>query len=375
MTEPTVQPDPTAADLIAADLTAAIVELASRTLGGPPDAVELEPLRGGLIAPAVRQVTVRWHEDGRSRSWRLVAKRLPAGDHRELVVHRRLATRLPGRLAPGLFGSARLADGGTVLFLEWIRPVRRWPWTEHGSAVRATRALGRVHEELEGMERPEGLAVWDYEAELAQSARRTLEIFDQVPRSPRWRLVLRVRPAVERLVESLPELRRQLLADASIWIHGDVHPGNVVVGRHQGESQPTFLDWGRLRRGSPLEDLSSWLLSLGHWEPRVARRHDRLVAEYLRAADRPAHLGPSFRDAYWLAAASNALSGALRYQMLAALHATRPAERERALGAAAKWARAIRRADGRWRGPVAVEAAAGGSDLAASRAVAAERPL
>lgn len=344
------------------DLDAAVAELAAAEHGAAPEAIELEPLRGGLVAPAVRQVTVRWRQDGRPRSWRLVAKRLPAGERRELVVHRRLAERLPGRLAPGLLGSARLADGATVLFLEWIRPVRRWPWVEHGSALRATRALGRVHEELEGMAPAEGLAAWDYEAELAESAARTLDTFDHAPRQPEWRRVLRVRPAAERLVEALPELRRQLLADASGWIHGDVHPGNVLLGRHQGEDRATFLDWGRLRRGSPLEDLSSWLLSLGHWEPRVARRHDRLAVEYLRAADRPAGLGPTFRDAYWLAAASNALSGALRYQMLAALHATRPAERQRALGAAAKWARALRRADARWRGPLAAPTA---RDLAA----------
>lgn len=347
------------------ELTAAATDFAAPRLGVSPEAVELEPLRGGLIAPAVLRVTVRFLRQGRLKSWRFVVKRLPPGERRELIVHRHLASRLRGRLAPELLGDATLADGATVLFLEWVRPDRRWPWTEHETTRRATEHLARLHRGLDDAARPDELHVWDYEGGLAESAATTVEAFEQVPRGPEWRLLRRVRPAVERLADELPEVRRQLLAEGAGWIHGDVHPGNVLLSRHRGEASTTFLDWARLRVGSPLEDLASWLLSLAHWEPAARRRHDRLAAAYLRAAGRPASLGPTFRDAYWLAAASNALAGALRYQILAAVHAAGRAEREKALGAARGWARSIRRADARWRGPIAVGKAAGAEGAAA----------
>lgn len=341
------------------DLSAAARALVASRLGAEADAIELEPLRGGLIAPAVLRVTARYPRRGRRTSWRFVAKRLPPGQHRELVVHRHLAARLGDRLAPELLGHATLADGATVLFLEWVRPDRRWPWTDHENTRRATEHLARLHRALDGAERPDALHAWDYQGELAESAATTLEAFDQLPRGPEWRLLRRVRTAVERVAEELPEMRRQLLAEGRGWIHGDVHPGNVLLSRHRGEASTTFLDWARLRVGSPLEDLASWLLSLAHWEPAARRGHDRLALAYLRAAGLPEALGPTFRDAYWLAAASNALAGALRYQILAAVHASGRAERDKALGAARGWARSIRRADARWRGPVAVGVAAG----------------
>lgn len=347
------------------ELSAALTDFATPRLGVSPEAIELEPLRGGLIAPAVLRVTVRYPHQGRRKSWRFVAKRLPPGERRELIVHRHLASRLRDRLAPELLGDATLADGSTVLFLEWVRPDRRWPWTDHETTRRATEHLARLHRGLGDAERPDELHAWDYQGELAESAATTLEAFEQVPRGPEWRLLHRVRPAVERLAAELPEMRRQLLAEGSGWIHGDVHPGNVLLSRHAGRASTTFLDWARLRVGSPLEDLASWLLSLAHWEPAARRSHDRLAAAYLRAAGLPDTLGPTFRDAYWLAAASNALAGALRYQIVAAVHAYGRAERDKALGAARGWARSIRRADARWRGPVPVGAAAGSEAAAA----------
>lgn len=109
------------------------------------------------------------------------------------------------------------------------------------------------------------------------------------------------------------------IALGTTLIHGDVHTGNVML---RTRCEVVFLDWGRSRVGSPLEDVSSWLLSLRSWEPAAARDHDTLFRAYLAAADRPAMLTPELRDAYWIAAASNVLAGALRYQLFVARYSS-----------------------------------------------------
>lgn len=76
-------------------------------------------------------------------------------------------------------------------------------------------------------------------------------------------------------------MRRELLTFlpfGKVAIHGDVHTGNVLVRRHPGGAEPVLIDWGRARGGSPLEDLSAWLQSLGYWEPQARRRHDTLIS-------------------------------------------------------------------------------------------------
>jgi hypothetical protein len=117
-----------------------------------------------------------------------------------------------------------------------------------------------------------------------------------------------------------------------------------------------LLDWGRARIGAPLEDVSSWLQSLGFWEPEARRRHDTLLRRYLTCRGGPDRLDRGLRDAYWLAGACNALAGALRYQVAVADGWRRPAARARAVAARAVAARAardalrvVRRADACWR--------------------------
>lgn len=107
-----------------------------------------------------------------------------------------------------------------------------------------------------------------------------------------------------------------------------------------------FLDWGRSRTGSPLEDVSSWLLSLRSWAPAAARDHDSLFRAYLAAADRPTELTPELRDAYWIAAASNVLAGALRYQLAVACESVGKT-RTNAIALARAAFRILRRADER----------------------------
>ena len=111
-----------------------------------------------------------------------------------------------------------------------------------------------------------------------------------------------------------------------------------------------LLDWGRARLGSPLEDVSSWLQSLGYWEPAAKRRHDTLLAGYLAARGLAARADRELRDAYWLAGASNALSGALLVHLRTSRDAP-PGSRQRAAAdqAAADALRVIRRAAACWR--------------------------
>jgi hypothetical protein len=42
-----------------------------------------------------------------------------------------------------------------------------------------------------------------------------------------------------------------------------------------------LIDWARARRGSPFEDVASWLHSLGCWEPEARRRHDSLLTDVI----------------------------------------------------------------------------------------------
>jgi hypothetical protein len=100
-----------------------------------------------------------------------------------------------------------------------------------------------------------------------------------------------------------------------------------------------------------LEDVSSWLHSLGTWEPEIRRRHDTLLRRYLAARGLPSVLLRTVRDAYWLALASNSLSGALGDQLAVTLDTAgrSPRERVTAFAALRQHLRVIRRADSVWR--------------------------
>ena len=149
---------------------------------------------------------------------------------------------------------------------------------------------------------------------------------------------------LERLLSSLPRLRRELFTAAGTAVlHGDAHPGNVIV---KG-IRIILLDWGRTRIGSPLEDVSSWVHSLGLWEPAARVKHDALLKRYLSARGHSSSgLSQSFRDACILAGACNALAGALRYH-LAVIGDRESSDRQKwdSHRAAADWLRILRRAD------------------------------
>jgi aminoglycoside phosphotransferase (APT) family kinase protein len=157
------------------------------------------------------------------------------------------------------------------------------------------------------------LSDWDYESDLAKSAGKTLDVaLDARDEAGvrHWRRIGDLR----RVVSALPKMRSALLR-ATTFIHGDVHSRNVIL-RATENGEIVFIDWARARFGSPLEDVASWLHSLGCWEPEARRRHDTLLRAYLEARSSKQRITTKLRTAYWYASASNGLSGAIRYHLL-----------------------------------------------------------
>ncbi|AUX42539.1 hypothetical protein SOCE26_039720 [Sorangium cellulosum] len=311
-------------------------------------AVEVRPLDGGLCS-TVALVTARPSGGAAPRPVAFVAKLAYGDAAREVAVYRRLARSVARCFSPELLGARRLGRRRWLLCIEHIVPAHAWPWSDGAHTARVLDHLARLHAEgVPGASLP----AWDYEAEILASARATLALAERVPRGEVASLA-RTLPALRRVVGALPATRRALLAFEPLGravIHGDVHPGNVLVRERDGRADPVLLDWARARVGSPLEDVSSWLQALGYWEPAARRRHDTLLAGYLAARGLAPALTRPLRDAYWSAAASNVLAGALRYQLSEAIRpGAAPGARAAAARNAADWLRVIRRADARFR--------------------------
>ncbi|MGK3963824.1 phosphotransferase family protein [Sorangium sp. So ce118] len=312
--------------------------------------IDIRPLQGGLCSD-VALITARLRGGARPRRVALVAKAVDGA--REAAVYRRLSTSVARRFSPELLGAQRLGRRRWLLYLERIVPAHPWPWTDSAHTARVLEQLARFHGETAP---GAALPAWDYEAENLAAARGTLSLAERLPRGEIPALA-RAMPALRRVVAALPAMRRQLLAFQPLGttvIHGDVHPGNVMIRRRGGVAEPVLLDWARARVGSPLEDVSSWLQALGYWEPEARRRHDTLLAGYLAARGLAPALTRPLRDAYWFAAASNALAGALGYHLAIAsdTRAGQPGGAYDARAAAARnaadWLRVIRRADACW---------------------------
>lgn len=313
--------------------------------------LDVRALRGGLESAAVAEVTARFFDAlDRPRSAAFVVKALEGTPAREADIYQHLVAPLGGEIAPALLGIERHGAASCLLFLERIRPVRRWPWREEAAARRLLERLAYLHATAVPVEAREILSDWDYESELVERTRSAAEELETLPREQDFAPLRQGLGSLRRIGEALPEVRRQLLAFAplgTVAIHGDAHTGNAMI--RSGE-RPVLLDWGRARLGSPLEDVSSWLQSLGYWEPAAKRRHDTLLAGYLAARGLPARADRELRDAYWLAGASNALSGALLVHLWT-LRGAPPGSRQRAaaIRAAADALRVIRRAVACWR--------------------------
>ena len=309
----------------------------SRRWALPADVkVHLEPITGGLDS-TVAQATVE--ATGHAVPQSMIVKELRGNFRREAAVYRLLWTVLDRPPLAEVFGVQSTAEA-EYLYLEEIRSASTWPWADTGIAALVCRELARLHAlralDVAPVDR-------DYEGELADSAAQTLEVAEHARDergARRWRRLGDLR----RVARALPELRARLFRDGVTLIHGDVHPGNVIVTRGT-TSRVVLIDWGRARVGSPLEDVASWLQSLCCWEPEAARRHDTLLREYLRARGLPAWMDPALRQDYWFAGASNGLAGAIRYHLVVLSNrAADPGLRSHACVALRSWERVIRRA-------------------------------
>jgi aminoglycoside phosphotransferase (APT) family kinase protein len=271
--------------------------------------VDMRPLQGGL-----ESVVTRAHLSGEGRGAsmpsELVVKELRAGLEREAAVYELLWRHLEQPPAVRLLGRETRGDA-TFLYLENAPSSSSWPWADTECAAAVCRGLARLHD-VAGL--PHQEFSWDYEDQLARSAEATLQLAGTARDRHGRRCWARLGD-LRRVVAALPALRDRLLASGTTVIHGDVHPGNVVLRPGDHDSPVVLLDWARARVGSPLEDVASWLHSLGCWEPQARRRHDTLMRAYLDARTVRRPFASDVRVDYWLASASNGLSGAIRYHL------------------------------------------------------------
>jgi hypothetical protein len=313
----------------------------SRRWGVPPCVVrvDVQPLHGGLES-IVARVQVSSCGGHSSIPRQLVIKQLPPGFEREADVYEILWRHLDRPPAVRMFGREVSPARTTYLYLEEAQPSVSWPWRETQSAGAVCRALAHLHD---GQALPRDIFAWDYEGELARSARATLE-FAIDARDAAGRRLWRRPGDLRRVVASLPHIRHRLLSGTTTVIHGDMHPGNVIL-RRGAAPDIVLIDWARARLGSPLEDVASWLHSLGCWEPEARRRHDTLMRIYLDARRTFQPFASHMRADYWLASVSNGLSGAIRYHLAVLSDETTTEavryDSERALIA---WERVVRRA-------------------------------
>jgi hypothetical protein len=307
-----------------------------------PDGVlrlDLEPLHGGLES-AVALARISLVRPDHRVPQQFVIKQLPAGFEREADVYETLWRHLARPPAVRVLG--RQTSGGvTYLYLEQAQSCAPWPWSDTTRAAAVCRELAHFHDTRE---LPRERFAWDYETELTRSAEATLRVANSARDSGGKRYWCRLGD-LKRVVEALPTIRARLLSGVTSVIHGDMHPGNVILRDGGTGVQVVLIDWARARVGSPLEDIASWLHSLGCWEPQARRRHDTLMRAYLEARSVPGVFDVGVRVEYGLASVSNGLSGAIRYHLAVLSSATASGaaryDSERALRA---WSRVVRRA-------------------------------
>jgi aminoglycoside phosphotransferase (APT) family kinase protein len=317
-----------------------LAAFAARRWAVPPDLLQvtLEPLGGGLESTVVR---AHLAIDGGSRGMpsRLVIKALPPGGEREAFVYETLWRHVPDPPAVRVLGRQPTAQG-THLYLEDAQPAALWPWSDTAVAADVCRVLARLHDAAP----PARAFAWDYESELSRSAAATLELAARV-REPDGRRCWRRLGDLRRVVAALPRLRGHLGRGPLTAIHGDMHPGNVIIRPAGRATAVLLIDWARARIGSPFEDIASWLHSLGCWEPQARRRHDWLMRTYLESRRRVRPFDAAARRDYWFASASNGLAGAIRYHLaVAGDEAVAAPARRQSRQALAAWTRVVRRA-------------------------------
>lgn len=331
-----------------------VAAFAARHLGASPGQLRLAArrLRGGLESASVARWIVAANAGSAARRYSFVVKRLDGMQQREGFIYEQVLSDTQ-EFAPRLLGRVRANQSVSYLFLEEVRRTRTWPWTDPAAPTRVLERLAHLHTRVpvERLTHPE--LTWDYESELRASAVATLEVFERAVNGSELEWLRWGRGTLRRTCQALPEMRRSLLAEAPFGlsvIHGDVHSANVALTRSPAGERAILFDWARSRVGSPLEDVASWLQSLGYWEPAAKRYHDTLLRRYLTTRGDTGDIARSVRNAYWFAAASNVFAGSLRYHLMVASDTARaPLTRARAASAARDNLRMLRRADLLWR--------------------------
>jgi aminoglycoside phosphotransferase (APT) family kinase protein len=298
----------------------------------------VQHLNGGLESAVARARITGESEAGIPLE--LVVKQLLGDFAREADVYEALWQHMDRPPAVQMFGRDVSGDA-TYLYLEHATALSRWPWSDTALAARVCRELAELHD---SRNLPRERFSWNYEDQLIRSAEDTLA-FAAVARDTSGQRLWRRLGDLRRVVTTLPRSRRRLLAEGASVIHGDMHPGNVIVRRTPHGVDILLLDWARARVGSPLEDIASWLHSLGCWEPQARKRHDTLMRAYLEARRVPRSFDSDARVDYWFASVSNGLSGAIRYHLAVLADARAPEEARANSGLALiAWERVVRRA-------------------------------
>jgi len=269
----------------------------------------MQSLRGGLES-VVARARITAARDRSAIPRELVVKQLPGPFAREADIYEALWNHLDRPPAVQMFGRDVSGDA-TYLYLEHAAAFSPWPWSDAALAARVCGELARLHDSTH---LPREAFSWNYEDELIRSAEETLD-FAATARDSSFERVWRRLGDLRRVVRAMPRIRSRLLSDGATAIHGDVHPGNVILRQTAGAIEVTLIDWARARIGSPLEDIASWLHSLGCWEPQARRRHDTLMRAYLETRRVPRPFSSELRADYWFASVSNGLSGAIRYHL------------------------------------------------------------
>jgi hypothetical protein len=301
--------------------------------------IEVQPLYGGLESAVTRaRISPSQVAPGVPRD--VVVKQLSGAFAREGDVYEALWSHLERPPAVQMFGRDVCGES-TFLYLEHAASFSPWPWSDTALSASVCRELAQLHDAhgLSGQ-----VFSWNYDEELIRSGDDTLDLA-ATARNSLGRRVWRRLGDLRRVVQALPRIRRRLLSDGSTVIHGDMHPGNVILRRSEETVDVVLVDWARARIGSPLEDVASWLHSLGCWEPLARKRHDTLMRAYLDARRVRCAFNSELRVGYWLATVSNGLSGAIRYHLaVSADPAAPPSAQVNAGVALSAWERVVRRA-------------------------------
>ena len=313
---------------------------------GVPLRLRVRRLEGGYVSRGVARVSARVADRSQTLRHRdFVVNHLSGLERREIAVYQALDEH--GLvLAPRFLGAESVGPGDAYLYLEPIPRRPSWPWKDPGLAGLVLEELAKLHTLVPSEAAPPD---WNYDSELERSAASTLELVEHAATRQGYDWARHGVRHVRTVAREIRAIRQELVRRDRAFIHGDVHPGNVRLWVWQGRERVVLLDWSRARSGSPLEDVSSWLQSLGFWEERARQRHDTLLRRYLMA--RGISLSRTLRTAYWLAGACNALAGALRYHVWRAVDeaGATPLQRARGASAARDWLRIVRRGAESWR--------------------------